>query len=85
MYGPQKGATTEMINELDQGLKHYADIAKQITGRDVAECPGAGAAGGLGAGLLFFTSSQLRPGVQIVLEATSFAEKVKLADRVITW
>ena len=84
VYGPQKGATLGMIDELDQALKHYAEIAKQTTGRDVAERPGAGAAGGLGAGLLFFTSSQLRPGVQIVLEATSFAEKVKLADLVIT-
>ena len=73
-----------MIEELDQALKHYAEIAKQTTGRDVTERPGAGAAGGLGAGLLFFTSSQLRPGVQIVLEATNFAEKVKLADLVIT-
>jgi len=84
VYGPQKGATPGVIDELDQALKHYAEVAKQNTGRDVAERPGAGAAGGLGAGLLFFTSSRLRPGVQIVLEATSFAEKVKLADLVIT-
>ncbi|HWQ43237.1 MAG TPA: glycerate kinase [Desulfosporosinus sp.] len=84
VYGPQKGATPEMIMELDQGLKHYAEIAKRTTGRDVAECPGAGAAGGLGAGLLFFTPSQLKPGVQIVLEATNFAGMVKLADLVIT-
>jgi len=84
VYGPQKGATPEIINDLDQALKHYADIAKQTTGRDVAERPGAGAAGGLGAGLLLFTPSQLRPGVQIVLEATGFAEKVKQADLVIT-
>ncbi len=84
VYGAQKGATPEMIEELDQALKHYAEIAKQTTGREVAERPGAGAAGGLGAGLLFFTPSQLKPGVQIVLEATNFSEKVRLVDLVIT-
>ena len=84
VYGAQKGATSEMIEELDQALKHYAEIAIQTTGREVAERPGAGAAGGLGAGLLFFTPSQLKPGVQIVLEATNFSEKVRLVDLVIT-
>jgi glycerate kinase len=84
VYGPQKGATPAMVEELDQVLKHYGEIAKQATKRDVAEVPGAGAAGGLGAGLMFFTSSQLRPGVEIVLEATNFEEKVKQADFVIT-
>ncbi|MDR3601579.1 MAG: glycerate kinase [Desulfosporosinus sp.] len=84
VYGPQKGATPAMIEELDQALKHYSYIAKATTGKDVAERPGSGAAGGLGAGLLFFTSAQLKPGVQIVLEVTDFEEKVKQADLVIT-
>ena len=63
---------------------HYAVCARQATGRDVAEVAGAGAAGGLGAGLMFFTSAKLRPGVDIVLEAVGFAEVVKSADFVIT-
>ncbi len=84
VYGPQKGATPGMVEELDQVLRHYASIAKETTGRDVADSAGAGAAGGLGAGLLFFTPSQLRPGVEIVLEATCFEEIVKRADLVIT-
>lgn len=84
VYGPQKGATTSMVLELDQALRHYASIAKAATGIDIAECPGAGAAGGLGAGLMFFTSAELKPGVQIVLEAADFEQKVRQADLVIT-
>ncbi|KJR45763.1 Glycerate kinase [Desulfosporosinus sp. I2] len=84
VYGPQKGATPAMVEELDQALKHYSLIAKVTTGKDVAEYPGAGAAGGLGAGLMIFASAQLKPGVEIVLEATNFEEKVKHADVVIT-
>lgn len=84
VYGPQKGATPEIIDELDKALDQYAAIAKAATGKDIAECAGAGAAGGLGAGLMFFTNAQLRPGVDIVLEATRFAEIVQQADLVIT-
>lgn len=84
VYGPQKGATAEMVKKLDKALQHYARIARKATGRDIAGCAGAGAAGGLGAGLLFFTNAQLRPGVQIVLEATNFSRIVQQADMVIT-
>lgn len=84
VYGPQKGATREMITELDAALNHYARIACEITGKDIANHPGAGAAGGLGAGLLFFTNAQLKPGVEIVLNATNFADIVKQADLLIT-
>ncbi len=84
VYGPQKGATPEIVAELDQALQHYAMIAAKATGKDVADCPGAGAAGGLGAGLMFFTQAQLRPGIDIVLEACDFAAIVKNADLVIT-
>jgi glycerate kinase len=84
VYGPQKGATPEMVRDLDAALRRYASVARAATGRDVAGLPGAGAAGGLGAGLLFFTPARLRPGVQIVLEATRFAEQVRGADLVIT-
>ncbi len=84
VYGPQKGATPEMVTELDLALARYAAIAKVATGKDVASYPGAGAAGGLGAGLLLFTKAELKPGVQIVLEAAGFEHLVKQADLVIT-
>jgi glycerate kinase len=84
VYGPQKGATPEMVRLLDDALAHYARIARDATGRDIAGAAGAGAAGGLGAGLLFFTPAKLRPGVEIVLEATGFDSLVRDADLVIT-
>jgi len=84
IYGPQKGATPAMVAELDAALAHFAAIAAQATGRDIAGQPGAGAAGGLGAGLLFFTPARLQPGVQIVLEATGFAALARTADLVLT-
>ena len=84
VYGPQKGATPDMVAELDAALAVFAGIATVATGRDIAEQPGAGAAGGLGAGMLFFTPASLRPGVAIVLETTGFEALVRGADLVIT-
>ena len=83
-YGPQKGATAEMISQLDEALGKYALIAQQATGKNVMDFPGAGAAGGLGAGLLLFTNAQLRPGVDIVLEIMKFSQLVAKAQLVIT-
>jgi len=84
VYGPQKGASPAMVRELDQALGVLAGVATRCTGRAVAELPGAGAAGGLGAGLLWFTPARLRPGVEIVLEATGFEALVAGADLVLT-
>lgn len=84
IFGPQKGATPEDVERLDCALANYAACARAATGRDVATSPGAGAAGGLGAGLLFFTRASLRPGVEIVLEAVGFHNLVRGADFVIT-
>ncbi len=84
VFGPQKGATPAIVAELDSALAHFAQVAREATGRDVADFPGAGAAGGLGAGLMFFTPAKLRPGVEIVLEAVGFAEAVSTADFVVT-
>jgi glycerate kinase len=84
VYGPQKGATPQVVAELDAALAHYAEVATAATGRDVAARPGAGAAGGLGAGLLFFTPARLRPGVELVLEATGFDGLVAGAALVLT-
>jgi len=84
VYGPQKGAGPEMVEELDRGLKNFAGIVSRDLGRDVADIPGAGAAGGLGAGLVAFTGAVLRPGTDIVIEVTGLREKMKGADLVIT-
>lgn len=84
VFGPQKGAGPAMVAALDQALDTFARVATQATGRDVARHPGAGAAGGMGAGLLFFTEARLRPGVAIVLEANGFAKAVAGVDLVLT-
>jgi glycerate 2-kinase len=84
VYGPQKGATPATVAELDQALGQFAGVAARATGRDVAGVAGAGAAGGLGAGLLFFTPARLRPGVEIVLEAAGFEALVRGAALVLT-
>lgn len=67
VFGPQKGATPQMVTQLDNNLAHYAAVIKDQLGIDVAHTPGAGGAGGLGAGLLAFTQSTMRAGVDIVL------------------
>jgi len=85
VFGPQKGAAPAQVEELDQALRHYGQVAARATGRrSVPETPGAGAAGGLGAGLLFFTPARLRPGIEIVLEALDFDRQVQSADLVFT-
>ena len=84
VFGPQKGATPEIVAELDAALGHFASIARKATGRAAAELSGAGAAGGLGAGLMFFTPAKLKPGVEIVLDAVDFAGVVKGAAFVMT-
>ncbi|WP_445613294.1 glycerate kinase [Geobacillus sp. YF-1] len=84
IFGPQKGATPDMVAVLDRNLAHYADVVERELGRRVGDIPGAGAAGGLGAGLLAFLKARLRRGVDIVIEAVQLAERVKDADLVIT-
>ncbi|RCX17755.1 glycerate kinase [Fontibacillus phaseoli] len=84
VFGPQKGATPEMVRQLDDNLAHYADIVKQQLNKDVRDIPGAGAAGGLGAGLLIFTQAVLQKGIEIVIEYTGLKQKVADADIVFT-
>lgn len=84
VFGPQKGATSEIIRILDDALQHYSAIIKEQLGKDVAQTPGAGAAGGLGAGLLVFTNAQMRRGVDIIIEYTNLHEIIKKADYVFT-
>jgi len=84
VYGPQKGATPEMVKELDKALLNFSKVSKEATGKDVKDIPGAGAAGGLGAGLMLFTNASLIPGVELVLKITGFDTLVRDADLVIT-
>ena len=84
IYGPQKGATPAMIAELDAALARYADVIEDFVGRNVRDVPGAGAAGGLGAGLLAFLDARLRSGAELVLDATKFAARIAGADLVVT-
>jgi glycerate kinase len=84
VFGPQKGATPEMVETLDSNLARYAEVIKSTNGRDVVNTAGAGAAGGLGAALLGLFDAELRPGIQIVMDAVNLSEVVKDADLVIT-
>ncbi len=84
VYGPQKGATPEIVAQMDAALEHYAQTIKRDLGLAVRDVPGAGAAGGLGAGLLAFLHATLRPGAQIVMEAVQLEKHMRLADLVIT-
>lgn len=86
VYGPQKGAAPEMVDELDGALLHYAEIIKRDLETDVLDVPGAGAAGGLGAGVMAFLKARLRPGVELVMEYSGFQEWLakETVDLVIT-
>jgi len=84
VYGPQKGATPEMVAELDAALQHFAEIIRRDLGVDIEPLPGAGAAGGLGAGLVAFTGARLRPGAEMVMEALHLDERLRGAHLVIT-
>lgn len=84
VFGPQKGATSAMVVQLDANLTHYAAVIQETLGIDLATYPGAGAAGGLGAGLLAFTKSEMRKGIEIVIEYAGLKEKAQGADLVFT-
>lgn len=72
VYGPQKGASAEMAKNLDRALENYASVIKREIGINVDQLPGAGAAGGLGAGLIAFLGAELQPGIELVLDALNF-------------
>ncbi len=84
IYASQKGADLEMVKELDNNLYHFAMIVNRELNKDIQNIPGAGAAGGLGAGLVAFLGAQLKAGIEIVLEANRFTEKLEGVDLVIT-
>ena len=83
-YARQKGATEEGVLLLDAGLESFSTVLKGHFGRDFSQVPGAGAAGGMGAGALAFLGAVLRPGIQTVMELTGFDARLEQADLVIT-
>ena len=84
VYGPQKGATADMVEQLDANLAHLSAVVERELGIDVDAMPGAGAAGGLGAGLVAFCGATLKPGIEIVTEAVGLSEKMAGADLCVT-
>jgi len=84
VFGPQKGADSSMIEFLDKNLSHYAEIIKRDLSIDIINTPGAGAAGGLGAGIMAFLNASMKRGIDIVIELTDLEQKIKDADLVFT-
>jgi glycerate kinase len=84
VFGPQKGASADDVRVLDGALGHLAAIVHRDLGIDLRDAPGAGAAGGLGFGLMAFCGAKLRPGVDVVMEAVGLRERIERADVVIT-
>ncbi|MDE0297621.1 MAG: glycerate kinase [Candidatus Poribacteria bacterium] len=84
VYGPQKGATPKVVEALDANLAHFAWIVQRDMGKVVGEIPGAGAAGGLGAGLIAFLNAELKSGVEIVIDAVQLEEQLEDANLVVT-
>jgi glycerate 2-kinase len=84
IYGPQKGATPETIEELDESLAYFAELIKRDLNKDVKDIPGAGAAGGLGASLMAFLNAEIRSGIEIIIEIVKLEQNIKEADLVIT-
>jgi len=84
VYGPQKGATPQMVKRLDKGLTHLAKLVRQQLGRDIEHIPGAGAAGGLAAGAVAFMDATIVSGIETVMARSNLRTELKSADWVIT-
>lgn len=84
VFARQKGADDAMIRSLDEGLRNFAGVIKRIEAIEIDDIPGAGAAGGLGGGCVAFLRAALKPGIQMVLEALRFDERIQGADLIIT-
>lgn len=84
VYGPQKGADSEMVFALDHALDNFAKVTARFCGQDYSGVPGCGAAGGMGFAFLAFLHGHLRPGIEMVLDAVGFDDKIKDATLVIT-
>ncbi|MBO8415496.1 MAG: glycerate kinase [Proteobacteria bacterium] len=84
IFGPQKGADAQMVQELDAGLRHLACVIERELGLQVSDIPGAGAAGGLGAGCIAFLHAGLKPGIDCLLDAVQFEQAARKASCIIT-
>ncbi|EIM40241.1 glycerate kinase [Acinetobacter sp. HA] len=84
IFGPQKGATPEMVQQLDRNLNHYANLVEASLGIFIKNVAGSGAAGGLGFGLMAFADAKLQSGVELIIEQSRLAEKIAQADYVLT-
>ncbi|EST51829.1 glycerate kinase [Brevibacillus panacihumi W25] len=84
VFGPQKGATPEMVQRLDMALSRFADVVEKQLGVDVRHLPGSGAAGGMGAGLLAFLHAEFKSGIELVMDAIQFEQNIQAADLIIT-
>jgi glycerate kinase len=84
VYGPQKGATAQMVDELDAALAHFAAVVKRDLGVDVDRLPGAGAAGGAGAGLVAFLGARLTRGAPLVVDAAGLDRALEGARLAVT-
>ena len=84
IYGPQKGATPEMVTELDSALENFADVVRRDIGLDVETLQGSGAAGGLGGGMVAFLNAELRAGVDIIMDIVNIERHLEGADLVVT-
>ena len=84
VFAPQKGATPAMVRILDENLRHLGKVIKQSLRKNVTKLKGAGAAGGLGAGLVAFTEARMKSGIEIVIDATNICKYMENADLVIT-
>ena len=84
VFGPQKGADAAMVERLDAGLAHLASVIERDLGVRVADIPGAGAAGGMGAGCMAFLGARMRSGIEAVLDLVDFDAQIDSADLVIT-
>jgi glycerate kinase len=84
IYGPQKGADRAMVEKLDRNLGHFAGVIEDQLGKKISQVPGAGAAGGLGAGMMAFLDAKLMKGIQMIAELNNLEELIREADLVIT-
>lgn len=84
VFAPQKGASPEQVKILDEGMSHFASVMEKLTGIDVINIPGAGAAGGIGGAMASFLGSELKSGAEMVLDAVRFDEVLYDTDMVIT-
>lgn len=84
VYGPQKGASSADVKQLDEGLRNFAKVIDQKFGIDVQNIPGAGAAGGMGAGAVVFLNASLTSGIDLIMEMADFEQALANADWIIT-